>query len=132
MKNVYASQTTATETIVILDPEKVYYLSHPLTTYGKVEINYAKEELAAGMIEDLNEGDCGLIRPLVCLPDVRITSMDQETAMQKCIQLLSIADGIILCPGWKLSSGCQQEFNYAKDQGKEIVFFEDLVDCVNG
>ena len=111
-----------------LDTEKSYYLSHPLTTSGDIGENYEKEQKCRNkIIAELPESKrCGIIRPLICLPDVRTCDIDQKTAMEKCIALLQVCEGIILCPGWESSKGCQQEFNYAKDTGKEIIYFDEL------
>lgn len=108
---------------MMLDSSKTYYLSHPLTSFGSLDYNYQSESLCVTEIYMKNRA-VGLVRPLKCLPDARYANLDQADAMEKCIALLRICDGIILCPEWDRSAGCLEEFNYAKDEGKEIIYFD--------
>lgn len=108
-----------------LDPGKSYYLAHPLTSVGSIDYNYKSESMCYTEII-MNNNAARIVRPLKCLPDARMVDVDQKTAMEKCIALLQVCEGIILCPGWESSKGCQEEFKYAKDTGKEIIYFDEL------
>ena len=109
-----------------LEHDKIYYVAAPLTSCGNIDANYFNENYYHAKISDLVKGSCGLIRPLSALPDARVSDMDWAEAMQKCRALLAVADGIILCPGWENSKGCQEERAYAEHMGMEIVEYEDL------
>ena len=103
-----------------LEHDKIYYVAAPLTSCGNIDANYFNENYYHAKISDLVKGSCGIIRPLAALPDARVCDMDWAEAMQKCRALLSVADGIILCPGWEESTGCQEEYQYAKHAQMEI------------
>lgn len=107
-----------------LDPNKVYYLAHPLTTSGDMSKNYLNEIMWHGIINP--DDEFGIVRPLACLPSVFTSDMDQVTAMQKRFALLGICDGIILCPGWRDSTGCREEYQYAKHAQIDIIEIDQL------
>lgn len=112
-----------------LDTNKIYYLSHPLTSCGTVKENYMHEEKCAIQIRLLEINNCEtyefyhLIRPLEILP----SSFNVDEAMSRCIKLLSACDGIIMSGKWEHSNGCLTEMEYAKKYGLEIIYYEDLI-----
>ena len=108
---------------MILETGKIYYLAHPLTTFGDVYRNYESEADIASIINP--DGEIGLIRPLECLPNVDSCDLETAEIMERCFALLRIADGIILCPGWEHSIGCQEEAAYARHAGMDIIIYED-------
>lgn len=108
---------------MILETGKIYYLAHPLTTFGDVYRNYESEEDIASIINP--DGEIGLIRPLECIPHVDSCDLDPEKIMEICFALLRTADGIILCPGWEHSIGCQEEAAYARHAGMDVIVYED-------
>ena len=108
-----------------LDTNKIYYLAAPLTSCGDITKNYENEQGYYATLRAIKT-KAGLIRPLSALPDARVCDMDWAEAMQKCRALLSVADGIILCPGWERSKGCKEERAYAEHMGMEIVEYEEL------
>lgn len=112
-----------------LDINKVYYLSHPLTSCGTMKENYEHEEKCAIQIRLLEINNCEsnefyhLIRPLEILPP----SFDTHKAMERCIKLLRACDSIIMCGNWRHSNGCLTEMDYAKRYGLEIIYYENLI-----
>ncbi|MEG1331611.1 MAG: DUF4406 domain-containing protein [Eubacterium sp.] len=120
--------------MIKLDPTKMYYLSHPCTSVGMVAENREKEqECVVNILTSQQNGvaylgqparnKIKLIRPLTLIPD----NMDWSTAMDRCIKLLRICDGIIMCGEWEKSRGCAQEYWKAVDAGIVIFRFEDVV-----
>ena len=97
-----------------LDTNKIYYLAAPLTSCGDITKNYENEQGYYATLKAIKTKS-GLIRPLSALPDARVCDMDWAEA-----------DGIILCPGWENSKGCQEERAYAEHMGMEIVEYEEL------
>lgn len=98
-------------------PETLYYLSHPYTTYGNIEVN--RSNALKYEVELCNEMDTIVINPLsLPMPD------DHDKAMDKCLKLLSACDGIIMCPGWEKSRGCCIELDFAIDRKMDIIEIE--------
>ena len=111
-----------------LDPEKIYYLSHPLTSCGDPEENRAKEAVTyinimldqQGEFFGINAADnwVKIIRPLAIVPK---TYTDAQ-AMNLCKNLLKICDAIIMAGDWEKSRGCMEELKLAMDMGKKVVW----------
>ena len=109
----------------MLEKGKTYYLAHPLSTAGDVGENYSKERECYKRLKELPEFPAfGLIRPLICLPDVRYSQTNRESAMSRCMELMNAADVLILSPGWRDSRGCYDEYCYALGRDMEIIEFE--------
>jgi hypothetical protein len=98
-----------------LDKTKLYYLSHPYTTYGDMEQNRKN----ALNIE--NELGVSLINP-ICLE----LGNGKQTPMQQCLKLLSACDGIIMCDNWQNSMGCKEEWDFALANNIEVLYLDEV------
>lgn len=52
--------------------------------------------------------------------------VDYDTGISWCINLLRDCDAIIMCNGWENSTGCNIEFNYAKEHNIRIIHINEL------
>ncbi|SEA49865.1 protein of unknown function [Eubacterium aggregans] len=105
-----------------LSKEKMYYICHPLTTYGDEDINRLMEQDLVKEILDIQPG-VGLVRPFEILPE----DVDESEAMGVCLKLLKMCDGIILMQNWERSEGCREEVVQAVRDEQEILVFENIV-----
>lgn len=97
----------------MLDKNKLYYLSHPYTTYGDPKQNISTAKVIAFAL-DLTLG-IKIVNPIVILP-----SLTDAEAMEKCKHLYNACDVLILCEGWEWSMGCIEEYRWALADGKPI------------
>jgi hypothetical protein len=95
---------------------KLYYLAHPFEHWGDREKNKLSARAIGNELENLN---ISLINPIL-LP----LGKTWDKAMIKCLKLLVVCDGIILCPNWCRAKGCKIEFDFAKENGLEIIEIE--------
>lgn len=104
-----------------MNPELLYYLSHPYTTYGSAKFNKVKAKLIEHYIAFLY--GIKMVNPICTLP-----LMDDEAAMAKCHHLYLACDAVILCPGWPLSKGCKEEAEWAiRDQKPRFYYRKGLI-----
>ena len=96
-----------------MDKNKLYYLSHPYTTFGDLKKNI----ISAKVIEFglFTHHDLKVVNPIV-LP----LGSNNDEAMGKCRHLYNACDAIILCEGWEQSKGCMEEYRWALEEGKPI------------
>lgn len=98
---------------MLLESNKLYYLSHPFTTYGSREENIQ----SASHIECLLMYEHGA----TCLnPVVLPLGTESDECMAKCRKLYDICDVVLLSPGWQHSEGCRQEYMWAIEDGKPM------------
>lgn len=93
---------------MLLESDKLYYLSNPYTTYG----NKRKNLVSALKIEKtlIEKYKMTCINP-TALPLGNV----YDICMKKCRKLLEACDVILLCPNWQNSEGCNQEVVWAKE-----------------
>lgn len=98
---------------VELNPNKIYFLSHPCTSGGSGEkANRKMEEEVYNFLVD----ECKtvkVIRPLKIIPD----NYDYDKAMWVCYNQLDISDVVIFSPGFQTSRGCKDEHKYCIENG---------------
>lgn len=108
--------------IEALSPEKVYYLSGPMTGYK--DYNYPAFEKARN--EFLSHG-MNIESPHLNPWPENHDSMDQETLWQEMMNLceaqMERCDGIILMKGWPLSKGARRELGWALDAKKSVYYY---------
>lgn len=104
----------------MIDKSKLYYLSHPYTTYGNPEKNRVKALIIGMALNELHS--LSIINPIVALP----VGLDDEEAMKKCRHLYNACDALILCDGWEKSKGCNEEYWWAVADKKPIYLLEKL------
>jgi len=110
-----------------LDKSKIYYLAHPLTTGGRsIEENRKLERDSWWNLKKDYGDELCLVRPLDLIP----RDWDEVDAWEACIDLLSICQGIILCPGWEESDGCCKEKNYASLNNLSVINYVSIIDTV--
>jgi hypothetical protein len=95
----------------MLDKSKLYYLSHPFTTYN----DPAENQGSAFRIEFqlMNKYEIYVINPIL-LP----LGPGNDRAMEQCRHLYNACDAIILCPDWDKSKGCKEEAYWAYQDNK--------------
>ncbi len=102
-----------------VDKTKLYYLSHPYTSYGDPIQNQLS---AAGIQMELSlKYGIHMINSIVLLP----FGMTDELAMKKCRDLYNACDAIIFCLGWEQSIGCREEHKWAINDRKSIYILND-------
>lgn len=101
-----------------IDNKKLFYLSHPFTSHGDPEKNKGR----ALLIEYQLKAKFGIkiINPINLLVD-----RTNEEAMAICRHLFDACDGIIMCPNWEKSAGCQVEYCWAAKEKKPIYIYTD-------
>jgi hypothetical protein len=87
---------------------KIYYLAHPLTSFGSIKGNQRTEEKIYHDLAKANP-DIAFIRPLKIIPE----HLTADEAMVICEKLLKACDGLLLSPGWVSSQGCIDETKIA-------------------
>ena len=102
----------------MLDKSKLYYLSHPCTSYGVKKENIA-DARRAGLILKVKYGIC-VVNPIVIMPD----SCSEEEAMRKCRKLYEACDEVIFCENWRNSKGCSEEYGWTIKDGKYFYLFK--------
>lgn len=99
---------------------KRYYISHPFT--GNEEKNKADADRIRAALKHANPEIC-FMNPLGMFGN---KDTDYCTALADAMELLSVCDGIIFCPGWEDSTGCRAEKAFAMQQGIEIMHLEEF------
>jgi hypothetical protein len=99
---------------------KRYYLSHPFT--GNEEKNKADSDMVRAQLKDAYPDIC-FMNPLGMFGN---KDTDYCTALADAMELLSVCDGVIFCPGWEESTGCRAEKAFAIQQGIKIMYLEDF------
>lgn len=95
-----------------MDKTKVYYLSHPCTSFGDKKVNIANSlEIQKHLMEKGH---------IVINPISLIDTDDEKFAMKKCREIYEKCTDIILCLGWDQSTGCKIEYRWAIEDGKPI------------
>lgn len=103
---------------------KAIYIAGPYTDPTEEGIRANVESaLSAALVISLE-----LKRPVI-VPHV---AMDPRTpwdqAMNRCRELLSACDTIVMLPRWRESRGARQEHEWAKERGMSVLHFDDLQD----
>lgn len=100
--------------------DKLYYLAHPLYTYGSADLNRSHALEIQRWLKGIH-----IINPILLIPP----AMSEPAAMEKCLGLLSTCDGIILAPSWDKSVGCQEEQAAAEEWDMEIIEILEVADA---
>lgn len=90
---------------------KRVYISHPYT--GDEEYNLASSRRIRTALKEAHPEVCYL-NPLGIFGD---ESTDYSTALADALELLSVCQEAIFCPGWEKSTGCRAERAYCMQQG---------------
>lgn len=88
----------------MLDKTKLYYLSHPCTTYGEKLMNI-KDVKRVEILLKIRYG-IKVINPIVIMP----SGVSEQEAMHKCSYLYKASDEVIFCQNWRKSKGCNEEY----------------------
>jgi len=107
--------------------KKVYYVAHPYTANGDVSIE-DNLRLCAERCNKLLDLGYVIISPITHSHQLHILQeRSHEFWLEQDFALLKHCDGIILCPGWEKSLGCQMEITYALPLGLEILFYDVII-----
>ena len=99
---------------------KRYYISHPYT--GDEEKNKMDADRIRAALKEAHPEIC-FINPLGMFGD---KDTDYCTALADAMELLSVCDAVIFCPGWEESTGCRAEKAFAIQQGIKIEYLSDF------
>lgn len=97
----------------MIDNSKLCYMSHPYTSFGDKAQNKVQSIIIATALSHFNK--LNILNPIGFLPE-----LSDEAAMAKCRDLYNACDVVILCEGWEQSTGCNQEYQWALEDGKPI------------
>lgn len=101
-----------------------YYISHPFT--GNEEKNKVDADRIRAALKEAYPNIC-FINPLGMFGD---KDADYCTAFADALELLSVCEAIILCPGWEDSTGCRAEKAFAMQQCIRIMYLEDFPEAM--
>ena len=99
----------------------IYYVAHK---YGA---NPENLERAKKITHDLQVADLEntYICPLLALSHLAYNEVGYDEEMNLCIDLLSVADKLIVASDFLTSKGLQKEIDFANLVGMEVQFLED-------
>ena len=97
-----------------------YYISHPFT--GNEEKNKADADRIRAALKEARPGIC-FMNPLGMFGN---DDTDYCAALADAMELLSVCDAVIFCPGWENSCGCRAEKAFAMRQGIKIMYLQDF------
>lgn len=90
---------------------KRVYISHPFTGDENYNLEHAGKVRAA--LKEAHPDVCYL-NPLGMFGD---EDTDYTTALADALELLSVCEEAIFCPGWEKSTGCRAERAFCMQQG---------------
>ena len=107
-------------------PNGLYFLSHPFTHSDHDPVyNQADANRLSGLIEDRFPG-IRVFDPINSYLGFNIGAgwkyTNEERAMAQCLTILSATNGLLICEGWKQSSGCRDEVERARALGIPLYF----------
>ena len=99
----------------------IYYVAHK---YGATPENF---ERAKKITHDLQVADLEntYICPLVAFSHLQYGEIGYDAEMENCLDLLSVADKLIVASDFLTSKGVQKELDFANLVGMEVQFLED-------
>lgn len=59
--------------------------------------------------------------------DIDLNGMSWEDCMDITVTILKHCDTVVFLPDWKDSKGARQEHEYAVNNGKKILYYQDLL-----
>lgn len=102
---------------------RLWYFAHPYT--GDEETNYEDSQRKMQVLLDMGYN---VISPIGATHDLH---KDKPRTYDFWMKLVSVylthCDGIIFDPEWRFSPGCHDEHIQAMYEGKEILFYEEIV-----
>ena len=99
---------------------KRYYISHPYT--GDEEKNKMDADRIRAALKEAHPGIC-FMNPLGMFGN---KDTDYFIALADAMELLSVCDAVIFCPGWENSCGCRAEKAFAIQQGIKIMYLKEF------
>ena len=99
---------------------KRYYISHPYT--GDEEKNKMDADRIRAALKEAHPGIC-FMNPLGMFGN---KDTDYFIALADAMELLSVCDAVIFCPGWENSCGCRAEKAFVIQQGIKIMYLKEF------
>ena len=107
--------------------EKLWYFAHPY--YNKLDaIKYLNHRDCIKRTLKLINAGYQIFSPIVySVPLNEFIHGDHSFWIAFDKPFMEKCDGLILAPGWEKSKGCNIEYEYFKQAGKPIIFYEDII-----
>ena len=99
----------------------IYYVAHKFS--GKLE-NYQRAKKITHDLQ-VNDLDNTYICPLLALSHLKYNEVGYDDEMNLCIDLLSVADKLIVASDFLTSKGVQKEIDFANLVGMEVEYLEE-------
>lgn len=98
---------------------KLIYLSHPYTG-DETENRRDAQKIAAALAKKYP--GILFVNPLDAMRHLKVARLLYEDVMEQCKALLDKCDGLIMTGDWRFSTGCMEEYLYARQH--HIVVWE--------
>ena len=99
---------------------RMIYMSHPYT--GEEEKNKADAREMQESLSMIYPSSC-IINPLDTFAGASAGNDEEYVKILACcLELLGRCDAILMCQGWRTSTGCKAEYALAMQKEMEVIF----------
>jgi len=103
--------------------KRLWYMAHPYSDNPERNFDLANERASRLVKKGFH-----LYSPISHTHPIHmVAGMPWEFWMDFDESFMKICDGIILCPGWENSKGCNIERKFFQDHGKDVLLYEEII-----